>query len=73
MVCADRSSLSRYYGVHGGGEPLVLVYGSWLDDALTALRTEDSHLAAATGETGAVLGFVTMEDVLTEPGLPTRT
>uniref|UniRef100_UPI001F310341 hemolysin family protein n=1 Tax=Streptomyces sp. CRB46 TaxID=2682613 RepID=UPI001F310341 len=37
-----------------------------LDDTLTALRAEGSHLAAVTGETGAVLGFVTMEDVLTE-------
>jgi CBS domain containing-hemolysin-like protein len=37
-----------------------------LDDTLTALRAEDSHLAAVTGETGTVLGFVTMEDVLTE-------
>ncbi|MEV6883008.1 MULTISPECIES: hemolysin family protein [unclassified Streptomyces] len=42
-----------------------------LDDTLTALRTEDSHLAAVTGETGAVLGFVTMEDVLTELVGPT--
>ncbi|MFD4574464.1 hemolysin family protein [Streptomyces sp. NPDC058417] len=37
-----------------------------LDDTLTALRTDGSHLAAVTGETGTVLGFVTMEDVLTE-------
>ncbi|CAL9473380.1 putative protein [Streptomyces sp. enrichment culture] len=37
-----------------------------LDDTLTALRGMDSHLAAVTGETGTVLGFVTMEDVLTE-------
>ncbi|MYU22386.1 hemolysin family protein [Streptomyces sp. SID8352] len=37
-----------------------------LDDTLTAMRAEDCHLAAVTGETGAVLGFVTMEDVLTE-------
>ncbi|KAB1148839.1 HlyC/CorC family transporter [Streptomyces luteolifulvus] len=37
-----------------------------LDDALTALRADGSHLAAVTGETGAVLGFVTMEDVLSE-------
>ncbi|MEU7576600.1 hemolysin family protein [Streptomyces sp. NPDC041068] len=37
-----------------------------LDDTLTALRAMDSHLAAVTGETGAVLGFVTMEDVLSE-------
>lgn len=37
-----------------------------LDDTLTALRADGSHLAAVTGETGAVIGFVTMEDVLTE-------
>ncbi|MEW2398761.1 hemolysin family protein [Streptomyces sp. NPDC046862] len=37
-----------------------------LDDTLTALRAGGSHLAAVTGETGAVIGFVTMEDVLTE-------
>lgn len=37
-----------------------------LDDTLTALRATGSHLAAVTGEKGAVLGFVTMEDVLTE-------
>ncbi|WP_320773184.1 hemolysin family protein [Streptomyces sp. CRN 30] len=37
-----------------------------LDDTLTALRSTGSHLAAVTGETGTVLGFVTMEDVLTE-------
>ncbi|MFB9465448.1 hemolysin family protein [Streptomyces cinereospinus] len=37
-----------------------------LDDTLTALRADGSHLAAVTGATGAVLGFVTMEDVLSE-------
>ncbi|MBC9715175.1 HlyC/CorC family transporter [Streptomyces sp. TRM66268-LWL] len=37
-----------------------------LDDTLTALRAEGSHLAAVTGESGTVLGFVTMEDVLSE-------
>ncbi|WP_369215746.1 hemolysin family protein [Streptomyces flavofungini] len=37
-----------------------------LDDTLTALRAMDSHLAAVTGESGTVLGFVTMEDVLSE-------
>ncbi|MPY56601.1 hemolysin family protein [Streptomyces spongiae] len=37
-----------------------------LDDTLTALRADGSHLAAVTGQTGAVIGFVTMEDVLTE-------
>jgi hypothetical protein len=34
--------------------------------ALTALRAEGSHLAAVTGGKGAVLGFVTTEDVLSE-------
>ncbi|MGC0336893.1 hemolysin family protein [Streptomyces sp. SLBN-8D4] len=42
-----------------------------LDDTLTALRADGSHLAAVTGQTGAVLGFVTMEDVLTELVGPT--
>ena len=37
-----------------------------LDDTLTALRVDGSHLAAVTGERGAVLGFVTMDDVLSE-------
>lgn len=37
-----------------------------LDDTLTALRAAGSHLAAVTGESGTVLGFVTMEDVLSE-------
>ncbi|MFD6247175.1 hemolysin family protein [Streptomyces roseolus] len=37
-----------------------------LDDALTALRAAGSHLAAVTGESGTVLGYVTMEDVLEE-------
>jgi CBS domain containing-hemolysin-like protein len=37
-----------------------------LDDTLTALRAEGSHLAAVLGESGKVIGFVTMEDVLTE-------
>ncbi|WP_128379304.1 hemolysin family protein [Streptomyces cavernae] len=37
-----------------------------LDDTLTALRAAGGHLAAVTGATGKVLGFVTMEDVLSE-------
>ncbi|QDQ09965.1 hemolysin family protein [Streptomyces spectabilis] len=37
-----------------------------LDDTLTALRATDSHLAAVTGDKGTVIGFVTMEDVLSE-------
>ncbi|ARX83311.1 MULTISPECIES: hemolysin family protein [Streptomyces] len=37
-----------------------------LDDTLTALRAMDSHLAAVTGDKGTVIGFVTMEDVLSE-------
>ncbi|MEG8277372.1 hemolysin family protein [Streptomyces sp. AHA2] len=37
-----------------------------LDDTLTALRAEGSHLAAVLGQSGKVIGFVTMEDVLTE-------
>jgi CBS domain containing-hemolysin-like protein len=43
-----------------------------LDDTLTALRAAGSHLAAVTGETGAVIGFVTMEDVLSELVGPAR-
>jgi CBS domain containing-hemolysin-like protein len=42
-----------------------------LDDTLTALRADGGHLAAVTGETGTVLGFVTMEDVLSELVGPT--
>lgn len=37
-----------------------------LDDALTAMRATGTHLAAVTGEQDALLGFVTMGDVLTE-------
>ncbi|MDT0308849.1 hemolysin family protein [Streptomyces sp. DSM 44917] len=37
-----------------------------LDDALTAMRSRVTHLAAVTGPSGALLGFVTMEDVLSE-------
>lgn len=37
-----------------------------LDDTLTALRATGSHLAGVTSESGTVLGFVTMEDVLSE-------
>ncbi|MBG0853688.1 HlyC/CorC family transporter [Streptomyces spinoverrucosus] len=37
-----------------------------LDDTLTALRAEGSHLAGVLGEGGKVIGFVTMEDVLSE-------
>ncbi|EGX58917.1 integral membrane protein [Streptomyces zinciresistens K42] len=44
-----------------------------LDDTLTALRAEGSHLAGVLGEGGKVIGFVTMEDVLSELVGPTRT
>ncbi|MEV6958135.1 hemolysin family protein [Streptomyces sp. NPDC051207] len=37
-----------------------------LDDTLTAMRSDGGHLAAVLGESGKVIGFVTMEDVLTE-------
>ncbi|MFE7273386.1 hemolysin family protein [Streptomyces sp. NPDC057623] len=37
-----------------------------LDDTLTALRAEGSHLAGVLGEGGKVIGFVTMDDVLSE-------
>ncbi|GGR68524.1 hemolysin family protein [Streptomyces roseolus] len=37
-----------------------------LDDVLTALRAAGSHLAVVTGESGSVVGYVTMEDVLEE-------
>ncbi|GAB2735337.1 hemolysin family protein [Streptomyces bullii] len=37
-----------------------------LDDTLTALRADGSHLAAVLGGGGTVIGFVTMEDVLSE-------
>ncbi|MDQ8708190.1 hemolysin family protein [Streptomyces sp. LHD-70] len=42
-----------------------------LDDTLTALRAAGSHLAAVTSASGTVLGFVTMEDVLSELVGPT--
>ncbi|MFJ8825121.1 hemolysin family protein [Streptomyces sp. NPDC102467] len=44
-----------------------------LDDTLTALRAQGSHLAAVIGDRGTVIGFVTMEDVLSElvgPAVP---
>ncbi|MDT0444320.1 hemolysin family protein [Streptomyces johnsoniae] len=37
-----------------------------LDDALTAMRAGSTHLAAVISDRGSLLGFVTMEDVLTE-------
>jgi CBS domain containing-hemolysin-like protein len=37
-----------------------------LDDTLSAMRAAHTHLAAVTGPRGALLGFVTMEDVLEE-------
>jgi CBS domain containing-hemolysin-like protein len=37
-----------------------------LDDTLTALRAQRSHLDAVTGENGTVIGFVTMDDALSE-------
>jgi CBS domain containing-hemolysin-like protein len=42
-----------------------------LDDALTAMRAGGTHLAAVTGDKGTVIGFVTMEDVLSELVGPT--
>lgn len=42
-----------------------------LDDTLTAMRADGTHLAAVTGDKGTVLGFVTMEDVLSELVGPT--
>lgn len=41
-------------------------YRSPPDDDLTALRADDTHLAAVTGDKGTMIGFVTMEDVLSE-------
>lgn len=37
-----------------------------LDDAMTAMRSAGTHLAAVAGDEGTVLGFVTMEDLLEE-------
>jgi CBS domain containing-hemolysin-like protein len=42
-----------------------------LDDALTAMRSKGTHLAAVTGDKGTAIGFVTMEDVLSELVGPT--
>ncbi|MER7468596.1 hypothetical protein [Streptomyces sp. NPDC097981] len=35
---------------------------------MTAMRAAGTHLAAVTGNKGTVIGFVTMEDLLEEPG-----
>ncbi|GAB3967621.1 hemolysin family protein [Streptomyces sparsus] len=43
-----------------------------LDDTLTAMRATGTHLAAVTGERNALLGFVTMGDVLAELVGPAR-
>ncbi|MGW9028893.1 hemolysin family protein [Streptomyces sp. NPDC055722] len=37
-----------------------------LDDVLTAMRRDRTHLAGVTGEDGRLVGLVTMEDVLRE-------
>lgn len=37
-----------------------------LDDALTAMRASSTHLTAVTSDNGTLLGFITMEDVLSE-------
>ncbi|MFF7756015.1 hemolysin family protein [Streptomyces sp. NPDC007971] len=37
-----------------------------LDDTLTAMRADGTHLAAVTGAKGTVLRFVTMDDVLSQ-------
>ncbi|MFD3486993.1 hemolysin family protein [Streptomyces sp. NPDC058665] len=47
--------------------PVVRVeIGTPLDDAMTAMRSAGTHLAAVSGDKGTVLGFVTMEDLLEE-------
>ncbi|MBP8534574.1 hemolysin family protein [Streptomyces sp. MK37H] len=40
--------------------------GTPLDDTLTTMRATGTHLAAVTADSGTVLGFVTMTDVLDE-------
>ncbi|MEU9029348.1 hemolysin family protein [Streptomyces sp. NPDC048383] len=40
--------------------------GTPLDDTMNAMRAAGTHLAAVTDDAGAVIGFVTMEDVLEE-------
>ncbi|MFF3019180.1 hemolysin family protein [Streptomyces sp. NPDC057939] len=40
--------------------------GTPLDDTMNAMRAAGTHLAAVTDDDGAVIGFVTMEDVLEE-------
>ncbi len=37
-----------------------------LDDTMTAMRDAGTHLAAVAADTGTVIGFVTMEDLLEE-------
>ncbi|MCX5123731.1 MULTISPECIES: hemolysin family protein [unclassified Streptomyces] len=40
--------------------------GTPLDDTLNAMRNAGTHLAAVADDSGSVIGFVTMEDVLEE-------
>ncbi|GAA3791809.1 hypothetical protein GCM10023083_29160 [Streptomyces phyllanthi] len=52
---------------HGTLRPITRVQvDTPLDDALTAMRAAETHRAVVVGNTGAVFGFVTMEDVLDE-------
>ncbi|MER6722274.1 hemolysin family protein [Streptomyces halstedii] len=44
-----------------------------LDDTMTAMRAAGTHLAAVAGDRGTVIGFVTMEDVLSELVGPSAT
>lgn len=52
---------------HGTLRPITSVrVDTPLDDALTAMRAAETHMAVVVHDTGVVLGFVTMDDVLDE-------
>ncbi|MDT0268661.1 hemolysin family protein [Streptomyces sp. DSM 44915] len=63
LTGADRD---RPFPPGGLRRVLSLAADTPLDDALTAMRTASTHLASVTDQRGALLGFVTMEDVLSE-------
>ncbi|MFD3681078.1 hemolysin family protein [Streptomyces sp. NPDC058613] len=63
LAAADRTAPFPRSALH----PITKVsLGTPLDDTMTAMRTAGTHLAAVTGDADAVIGFVTMEDLLEE-------
>ncbi|MFE0582226.1 hemolysin family protein [Streptomyces sp. NPDC058874] len=63
LGAADRSAPFPRASLHTVTEVPV---STPLDDTMSAMRAAGTHLAAVTGVDGAVVGFVTMEDVLEE-------